>query len=315
MHEHMEVVFLGTGASWPTAKRNVAATAIKRGSEILLLDCGEGTQRQFQRSKLSYMQVTSIWISHLHADHFLGIPGLVQTMGLNERTEPLRIYGPPGTERLLQGLLRIGQRRRRFPVPVKELADGDVVDLDGYEVNARQVKHKDVTALAYALQEDARPGRFDKARALELGVPEGPLFGRLQRGEPVTTPEGREVTPDEVLGPPRRGRKVAYSGDCEPCEAMAELAQGADLLVHEATYASDFPDANGYGHSTAAQAAYIAKAADVGTLVLTHVSPRYTDVGPLEEEARKVFPDSHVASDLDAVLVRFPGDDETTDET
>jgi ribonuclease Z len=309
MHEYMELVFLGTGASWPTASRNTAALAVKRGDEVLLFDCGEGTQRQFQRSKLSYMETSTIFVTHLHADHYLGLPGLVQTMDLNDREAPLEVYGPPGSGKMLEPLLRLGGRRS-FDVSVTELVDGDVVTFDGYEVRVRELVHTD-TNFGYALEEDPRPGRFDKERALELGVPEGPLFSELQEGTAVETPEGDIVTPDQVLGPDRRGRKVVYTGDVQPCEATVELAEGADVLVHEATYASDFGDANEYGHSTAQQAAYIAKRAGVKELLLTHVSPRYDDPSPLEEEAREVFPDSQVAEDLQEHVVTFP--DETVE--
>ncbi len=305
MHEHMELVFLGTGGSWPTAQRSTAAVAVKRGSEVILFDCGEGTQRQFQRSKLSYMQVSRIFITHLHGDHILGLPGLLQTMGLNERTEPLHVYGPPGTRRTLKTLMSVGGRRAKFDLLVKELGDGDVVPFDGYEVHAREVKHTSFN-LGYALVEDPRPGRFDKERALELGVPEGRLFGRLQRGETVETPDGGVVEPGDVLGPARPGRKVAYSGDAVPCEAMVELAEDADVLVHDATYESSFDGANDYGHSTSQQAAFIAKSANVGTLFLTHISPRYTDTTDLLAEARSVFPASHVAEDLEDHVVPFP---------
>lgn len=311
MHEYMELVFLGTGASWPTARRNTSSVAVKRGDEVILFDCGEGTQRQFQRSKLSYMQTRRIFVSHLHADHYLGIPGLAQTMDLNEREDPLEVYGPPGSRKVLGPLLQLGGRRS-FDVSVTELVDGDVVELDGYRVRARELTHTD-TNLGYALEEDPRPGRFDKERALELGVPEGPLFSELQEGNSVETPEGDVVEPGQVLGPERRGRKVVYSGDAQPCEATVELAEGADVLVHEATYASDFEDANAYGHSTAQQAAYMARRAGVEKLFLTHISPRYDDVTPLEEEAREVFPESQVAEDLQDVVVTFP--EETVGET
>ncbi len=308
MHENMEIVFLGTGASWPSVERNVPAVAVKRGSEIVLFDCGEGTQRQFQRSKLSYMQVSKVFITHLHADHFLGIAGLVQTMRLNERKDTLRIFGPPGTRGLMDMLLSIGKSRGQFRIEVRELRDKDEVAFDAYKVVAREVRHS-VFALAYALVEDDRPGRFNKARALELGVPEGRHFGQLQRGQPVALPDGRVVTPAHVLGPPRRGRKVAYTGDCVPCEATVELARGGDVLIHEATYASDFKEATQYGHSTAAQAAFIAQKAGVGRLLLTHISPRYTDATVLVDEARKIFSESYEARDFLEVIVKFPADE------
>lgn len=313
MHENMELVFLGTGASWPSVERNVPAVAVRRGSEILLFDCGEGTQRQFQRSPLSYMQVNKIFITHLHADHYLGLMGFVQTMRLNDRREPLLLFGPPGFKELMwdHRVLPRGKTETReggFRLAMEEVKSGAVVRFDGYAVHAKEVRHT-VYALAYAVVEDMRPGRFNKERALELGVPEGKAFGDLQRGQSVTLQDGRVISPDMVLGPARRGRKVAYTGDCVPCEQTVELSQGADILVHESTYANDFPDANKHGHSTAAQAAFIAKAAQVRQLFLTHISPRYTNARPLVDEARKIFAESHEARDLLQVIVKFPPDE------
>ncbi|MFA5860195.1 MAG: ribonuclease Z [Candidatus Thermoplasmatota archaeon] len=314
MHESMELIFLGTGASWPSIERNVPSIALKRGSSIVLFDCGEGTQRQFQRSGASYMQVDKILITHLHADHYLGLPGLVQTMGMNERKEPLLIAGPPGVKLLLQDMRLVGREKARAPnygfrIDVLELESGAVIPGDGYKIHAKEVRHT-VPALGFALVEDARPGRFNKEVALSLGVPEGKAFGMLQRGESVTLEDGRVIKPEQVLGPARKGRKVAYTGDCVPCEQTVELAAGADVLIHESTYANDFPDANKHGHSTAAQAAFIAKAAKVRTLFLTHISPRYTNAKPLVEEARKIFPESHEAHDLMQAIIKFPPDEE-----
>jgi ribonuclease Z len=192
---------------------------------------------------------------------------------------------------------------------VHELQSGDSVAGDGYRLVAREVRHS-VHAIAFAVIEDERPGRFHKEVALALGVPEGKAFGELQHGHSVTLPDGRVIAPSQVLGPARRGRKVVYTGDCVPCEQTVELAQAADVLVHEATYANDFPDANKHGHSTAAQAAFIAKAARVRTLYLTHISPRYTNAKPLVDEARKIFPESHEARDLLQVVVKFPPDED-----
>jgi ribonuclease Z len=256
------------------------------------------------------MQTSKIFVTHLHADHYLGLPGLVQTMDLNDREDPLEVYGPPGSKKLLGPLLQLGGRRS-FEATVTELEDGDEVTFDGYSVRVRELAHTD-TDLGYALEEDPRPGRFDKERALELGVPEGPLFSELQDGSPVETPDGDIVEPDQVLGPARRGRKVVYTGDAQPCEATVELAMGADVLIHEATYASDFDMANDYGHSTAEQAAYMARQAGVDALFLTHISPRYEDPTPLEEEARTVFPGATVADDLEEFVVTFP--DETVED-
>ena len=292
------MIFLGTGGSWPTVKRNVSAIAVKRGGEILLFDCGEGTQRQIQRSGLSYMQIKSIFISHFHGDHFLGLPGLIQTMQLNDRKEPLTIYGPRGISRIVEIVKNLGYFRPSYEIVGKDVDEGDEIRFDGYSVRPFRVEHN-VPALGYVLEEDMRPGRFNKKKALELGIPEGPLFGRLQRGESIKLKDGRVVTPDMVLGPPRPGRKVVYTGDTKPCNKVVEFARNADLLIHDATFLSDLEDvAIEYGHSTARQAAEIAKEANVDRLVLTHISPRYLDDRAIEEEAKNIFENSIVARDF-----------------
>ena len=292
------VIFLGTGGSWPTVKRNVSAIAVKRGGEILLFDCGEGTQRQIQKSGLSYMQIKSIFISHFHGDHFLGLPGLIQTMQLNDRKEPLTIYGPRGTSRIVEIVKNLGYFRPSYEIVGKDVDEGDEIRFNGYSVRPFRVKHN-VPALGYVLEEDMRPGRFNKKKALELGIPEGPLFGRLQRGESIKLKDGRVITPDMVLGPPRPGRKVVYTGDTKPCDNVVEFARNADLLIHDATFLSDLEDiATEYGHSTARQAAEIAKEANVDKLVLTHISPRYMDERLIEKEAKEVFKNSIVARDF-----------------
>ncbi len=307
----MELIFLGTGGSWPTPQRNVSAFAIKRGSELLLFDCGEGTQRQFQRSNVSYMAISNIFLTHLHGDHILGLPGLLQTMNLNDREAPLTIHGPPGTKRYVSLIFTNPLPRPGFEVNVKEITDEHVTPFDGYRIVARQLDHT-VTSFGYALIEDPRPGRFDKAKALDLGVPEGPLFGKLQKGQPVELDDGTTIDPQQVLGSPRRGRKIAYTGDCRPSEATVELAHNADVLIHEATFSDEHEDANRYGHSTASQAAFIAKKAHARTLYLTHISPRYANASPLEEEARTVFENAHIANDLDTLVVKFPPDEPAT---
>lgn len=292
------MIFLGTGGSWPTVKRNVSAIAVKRGGEILLFDCGEGTQRQIQRSGLSYMQIKSIFISHFHGDHFLGLPGLIQTMQLNDRKEPLTIYGPKGISRIVEIVKNLGYFRPSYEIVGKDVDEGDEIRFDGYSVRPFRVEHN-VPALGYVLEEDMRPGKFNKKKALELGIPEGPLFGRLQRGESIKLKDGRVITPDMVLGPPRPGRKVVYTGDTKPCNKVVEFARNADLLIHDATFLSDLEDvAIEYGHSTARQAAEIAKEANVDRLVLTHISPRYFDDRAIEEEAKNIFENSIVARDF-----------------
>ncbi len=296
--------FLGTGGSWPSSQRNVSAIAVKRGSDVLLFDCGEGTQRQLQKSALSYMQVDSIFVTHFHGDHFLGLPGLFQTLQLNDREKPLHVYGPPGMERLVQQLTHIGYFKPVFDIYGHSLQPGDEVRFDGYGVTCLSANHK-VPAYCYCLEEDSRPGRFHKQRALELGVPEGPLFGRLQKGHPVEV-DGRTVTPDMVLGPPRPGRKISLSGDTAPFDGFVGFARGSDVLIHEATADASLEEkANEYGHSSARQAAEVAAAADVDRLYITHISPRYRDASEIEAEARAVFPESTVAHDFMQVEVEL----------
>ena len=299
------VIFLGTGGSWPTVKRNVTSIAIKRGGEIILMDCGEGTQRQIQRSGLSYMQIKSIFISHFHGDHFLGLPGLIQTMQLNDREEPLRIYGPRGTREIVEELKNLGHFKPSYEIEGIDLDEGDEVRFDGYSVKPFRVKHN-VPTLGFVLEEDQRPGRFNKSKALELGIPEGPLFGKLQRGESVRLKDGRIITPDMVLGSPRPGRKIVYSGDTRPCDKVIEYAKDADILIHDSTFLSDLEDlAREYAHSTARQAAEIASKANVDKLILTHISPRYVDDKEFEREAREIFDNSLVARDFMKIEVRL----------
>jgi len=299
----LSIIFLGTGGSWPTVKRNVTSVAIKRGSEVILFDCGEGTQRQFQKSKLSYMQISKIFVTHFHGDHFLGLPGLFQTMQLNDRDTPLHIYGPKGIGDLVSELLSLGYFRPHYKIIAHEINGGDLLDFEGYKIRAMNVEHN-VPALAYALEENMRPGKFNKPKALELGVPEGRLFSKLQRGETVTLKNGKKITPNMILGPPRKGRKIVISGDTIPLESMIDFAKNADVLVHEATFDSELEDVSReYGHTTAFQAAEIAKKAKVGQLFLTHISPRYLDHHVLEDDARKVFKKSIVPKDFQEVEV------------
>lgn len=299
----LSVHFLGTSGSWPTADRNVAATVVKRGGNILLFDCGEGTQRQFQQSGLSYMATQKIFLSHLHGDHVFGLPGLLKTMQLNERTSPLQIYGPRGLSELMEVLGRIANVKGQFDVQWREVRDGETIPGDGYRVEARKMNHN-VLDLAYAYQEDGRPGRFNKARALELGVPEGPSFRRLQMGEAVTAKTGGTVRPEDVLGAGRPGRRVVVTGDTGPCEALVEIAKSADLLISEATYCNDMAArAQEYGHMTAAWAADTARRAGVRELWLTHISPRYVTPEQHRTEASRIFPATRIAKDFQALEV------------
>jgi ribonuclease Z len=304
----MQIVFLGTSGSWPTPKRSVSAVAVKRGPEVLLFDCGEGTQRQFMLSKLSFMQVSRVFLSHFHGDHFLGLPGLVQSMSMNGREAPLDVAGPRGVERLVSDLLSLGYFTPGFPVRAKELPPGATVDCGEYVVRAFEAVHT-VPGLSYVLEEKPRPGRFYKERALALGVPEGPLFSRLQEGEAVPV-GGRTVRPEEVLGPPRRGRKIVYTGDSMPHDALVEMARGADVLIHDATSDAALEEkANRYGHSSSRQAAEVARKADVGLLVLTHLSPRYEDTASILADAAAVFDRVRIAEDFAEIDVPYPADE------
>lgn len=301
----MNIIFLGTGGSWPTVKRNVTSIAIKRGSEILLFDCGEGTQRQLQKSSLSYMQISKIFISHFHGDHFLGVPGLIQTMQLNDREKPLEIYGPKGVKKLVDQLLSLGYFRPKYKINTFEVQDGDSLQFEGYNINVLSVKHG-IPALGFSLFEKMRPGKFDKPKALKLGIPEGPLFSKLQKGQTVTLKDGRSIKPEMILGSPRKGRKIVISGDTAPVKEMVDFSKDADILIHEATYESELEEiAADYGHSTALQAAKIAKKAGAKQLYLVHISPRYLDYKKIKNDAEKVFKNSFVPKDFDEIEVKL----------
>lgn len=302
----IRVRFLGTAAARPTVARNVAGIAVQREGRpqtgpmtatSILWDCGEGTQRQIMRYGTGF-SFARIFVTHAHADHYLGLPGLLRTMGLQGREEGMTIYSPVGAGDALRTAVHLGAERLAFPVEVKSLRPGDRVGFDGWAVQAFPADHG-VPALGYALVEEARPGRFDAEEARRLGVAEGPLFGRLHRGEAVEGADGRRVTPDQVVGPARPGRKVVYTGDSRPTAHAEEMARGADLLVHDATFAAaEAQRARETGHSTTVQAAEAASRAGARRLALTHVSARYSDAPKvLEQEARAVFPGARVAYD------------------
>ncbi len=298
----LDVLFVGTAGSAPTARRGLPATLVRRGGDRLLFDCGEGTQRQLLRS-VGLLDLEEIFISHFHADHFLGLPGLLKTFSLRGREIPLTVYGPPRLGALFEAMRPV-MGRTSFEVRIVELEPNEELARDGYSVAAFAVDHR-VTAYGYALIEQERPGRFDEARARELGVAPGPDFGRLQAGEAVSGASG-EVLPEQVLGEARRGRKIVLAGDTAPCEMTAVVAHGADLLVHEATFAEEEEArARETGHSTARAAAELAARAEVQLLALNHVSQRYA--GPeLRDEARAVFERTIVPRDFDRVEIPFP---------
>ena len=301
----IRVTFLGTAAARPTVGRGVSGIAVQRDADLTLVDCGEGTQRQMMRFSSGF-SVDRILLTHMHADHFLGVVGLLRTMGLQGRSEPLQLYGPVGSAPTVRAAVRLGVDRIPFEVGVHELEHGGSIRANGYRWTGFSVRHG-TRALGYALVEDERLGRFDVVRARELGVPEGPAFGQLHRGQPVEV-DGRLVRPEEVVGDSRPGRRVVFSGDTRPCQATVDAARSADLLVHEATFAEEeTARARDTKHSTSVEAAQVALEAGVRRLVLTHISARYADNPAfLEREARRVFPHTIVAHDGLTLEVPFP---------
>ncbi len=299
----IRLTFLGTAASRPTVGRNVSGLAVQREGSLFLFDCGEGTQRQMMRYGTGFA-VEGIFVTHVHADHFLGLTGLLRTMALQGRTEPLTIHGPPGSAPTLRAAVALGVDRVSFPVEVEEAHPGDALRREDFHIEAFEVDHG-TSAVGWALVEEPRLGRFDVEAARALGVPEGPLFGELHRGRPVTV-DGREVRPENVVGPARPGRRVAYTGDTRPAQGTVAAARDADALIHEATFAEEERDrARETYHSTAAQAAGVARDAGAHRLYLTHLSARYSeDASTLRTEARAVFPGARVARD--GLVVELP---------
>jgi ribonuclease Z len=300
----LDVVFLGTSASMPTAQRAPAALLVRRGGERLLFDCAEGTQRQLQRSTVGLVGLEETFLTHFHADHFLGLPGMLKTFALRGRDQlPLTVYGPSGIKSLF-GALRPFIGRLPYPLDLVELDPGERLERGEYVLETFAVEHG-VEALGYALVEHERPGRFDVAAADALGVPPGRERGVLQAGDPLTLPDGTVVTPGEVLGPARTGRKLVISGDTAPSPRVVQAAHGADVLVHEATFGKDEQErAQETLHATAAEAAEVARLAAVRLLALTHVSTRYFG-SELRDEAREVFPEVVVPRDFDVVEIPF----------
>lgn len=285
----LRVTFLGTSAAAPTLHRNVSGIAVKADADLLLFDCGEGSQRQMIRYGTGFA-VSAVFFTHFHADHYLGIIGFLRTLGMGGREQPLTLYGPPSARRVLDTAIHLGVERLAFPVDIQELKAGEEVRRGGYSVKAVRVDHR-VNALGYVLQEDVRPGRFDLAVAKSLGIPPGPAYGKLQKGEAVTLADGRVVQPSEVLGPARRGRKLVLSGDTRPCASMIEAAKNADVLIHEATFSDDEQErALETRHSTAREAGKVAAEAQVKRLVLTHFSSRHdVEPEPLVAQAKEAY--------------------------
>jgi len=302
----LAVRFLGTSASRPTVERNVSSVAIIREGETLMFDCGEGTQRQMMRYGITFA-LTDIFFTHMHADHMLGVTGLLRTLALQGRTEPMNLYGPVGSEKLLWRAITLGSEKQHFEIKVVELAPDTPLKRHGYSIVPFAVEHGDRSAIGYHLVEETRLGRFNPEKAKEMGIPEGPLWGKIHKGETVALPDGRTIQPSELVGPSRPGRRIVLTGDSRPSEATVVAATGADLLVHEATFTTEeAPRALETGHSTAREAAEVAAKAGVKRLILTHVSARYSrDTSELEREAREVFPETVIARDGMEVDIPF----------
>jgi ribonuclease Z len=295
----LSLFFAGTGGSVPSPRRGLPSILVRFGGDRLLFDCGEGTQRQLLRS-IGLADVDSIFITHFHADHWLGLPGMLKSFALREREQPLAIYGPKGLRQVMDSL-RFVYGRLPYELSVTELEPAQAIRFDGYGVTPVPASHRGASAVGYAIVEDSRPGHLDARLAQELGVTPGPDFGRLARGETVAG-----VRPEQVLGEARQGRKIVISGDTSPCETIAIASHEADLLVHEATFAEqESQRAQQTGHSTARQAAELARDADVRMLALTHISTRYQG-GELREQARAVFARTEAPRDFDSVEIPFP---------
>jgi ribonuclease Z len=293
----LRLTFLGTSAAQPTIGRNLTGHALRRERELFLIDCGEGTQRQMVRYGTGF-DVAAIFFTHFHADHYLGAIGFLRTLSMQGRVEPIDLYGPRPAKKLLEVMLFTGTERLSFEVRIQEVRPGEAVLRDGCRLVPFATEHK-IASVGWALREDDRPGLFHPERAVALGVPPGPLYGELQHGRPVTLPDGRRVEPAQVVDERRRGRSVVVTGDTRPCAATVEAARGADLLVHDATFGdAEAARAVETLHSTAREAARVAREAGVGRLVLTHLSTRYDkDTATLLEQARPEFPGAEVASD------------------
>ena len=292
----MEIIFLGTSSAVHSYTRNHPAIILKAFGETMLFDCGEGTQRQLIFAKVSPMKISKIFLSHYHGDHILGLPGLLQSMNFRGRENKLTIYGPKGLYDLKDSLFKLGYSKIEFPIEFIEIGSQTIESDEDYIIKSQHVNHN-VPCLAYSVEELKKP-RFNREKAIELGVPVGPDFGRLHNGEEVEI-DGKIIKPEQVLGPPRKGNKITYSGDTTPCSEMVEFARDSTILIHESTYMSEDADkAVENFHSTSADAAKIAKDSNSKELILTHFSTRYTKTDELLKEAKEVFENTKLAKDF-----------------
>ena len=292
----MEITFLGTSSAVHSYERNHPSIALKAFGDVMLFDCGEGTQRQLIYARVSPMKISKIFITHFHGDHILGLPGLLQSMNFRGRDTKLTIYGPKGLNILKDAIFSLGYCKIEFPIEFIEIESGIVEETEEYIIKSQKVNHR-VPCLAYSIEEIKKP-RFLREKAIELGVPVGPDFGRLHNGEEIEI-DGRVIKPEQVLGPPRKGRKITYSGDTTPCEEMIELAKDSTLLIHESTYVNEDKDkAEDRFHSTSSDAALIAKESNSKQLILTHISTKYQSTDLLLDEALEIFENTEIAKDL-----------------
>ncbi|OWT32347.1 ribonuclease Z [Methanobrevibacter sp. 87.7] len=299
----MEITFLGTASAIPSKNRNHVAIILKAFGEVILFDCGEGTQRQLEFANISPMKITKIFISHLHGDHILGLPGLIQSMGFRGREKPLTIYGPKGILKIKNCFFNNGFNPINFEVNVIEIKEnGTIIENDEYIIKTSKTKHN-LLNYSYSVEEKKKP-RFLREKAISLGVEVGPDFGKLHNGEEVEV-NGKIIKPEMVLGKPRKGIKITYSGDSRPCDAMVELAKDSTLLIHEATFLEEDKDkAYENGHSTTKEAAEIAKKANVNKLVITHFSNRYTNTKEFKKESEEIFKNTTVAKDFMQIIIK-----------
>ncbi|GAB5537612.1 MAG: ribonuclease Z [Rubricoccaceae bacterium] len=303
-----EVIPLGVGSAIPTKTRHLSGTMVRREGRMVLFDCGEGTQLQILRGDLARGKLDAICITHLHGDHIFGLPGLITTLALLERTEPLTIIGPKGVQAMIESMPGLNRGGGPYEVRYLELT-ADMEHETVYEdahitIEARPIEHR-TFCVGYRYQEKTRPGSLDGDAARAAGVTEGWQFEALKQRQPVTLDDGTVVQSDGLVGPPRPGGVFAYVLDTMPCEGGRQLAQGADVLLHEATFADEHADrAIQVGHSTARQAATVARDASAKRLLLTHFSARYAEPTPLVAEAREVFPNTEAAEELRRYEVR-----------
>ncbi|MBI5681075.1 MAG: ribonuclease Z [Methanobacterium sp.] len=298
----MELVFLGTSAALPTNHRSHPAITLKAFGEVMLFDCGENTQLQMLKAKISPMKITKIFITHLHGDHILGLPGIIQSMAFRGRNRPLHVYGPKGLIKIIEMIKNFGYFSLTFEIHVHEINDGIILEEENYMISCSKMCHS-VLNFAFKIEEKRRP-KFIKKTAIALGIKPGPDFGKLQQGISVNIGD-RQIKPEEVLGKERKGRIIVYSGDTSPCKEMVEFAREADVLIHESTFEGKYNEkACEMGHSTSVQAAEIAKKSNVKNLIITHISTRYKNSDLLEAEAKEIFKNSTIAKDFMSMEIK-----------